>query len=167
MSLTQSLHVESLVKSVRRYRAEICLSASGNVSFVKKKDYGRWESYFKELRGSVNSYATREMLDLVETHGGNHIDLGEMPPHPERENSGVNMLCRYLMTLEHELVHSQSSRLSNGLISHDQERCIEILDALDLEMESMKENLPLDLPETAPSQLGVGAGSKGINPKSA
>ena len=160
----ENLHIACIVKCIRQYKKEMNLAASSNVSFIKDHDYVRWVKYFADLDGMNESFHSRKMLDMPESHGKIKLDLGEAEALPERENQGVNMLCQYLGYLEDAYVNSASARLSNGLISFDYMRAKELLEAVNTEMVELKDKLPLDLPEVQPSVAGVGPGSRGINP---
>ena len=164
MSVTQSLDVAALVRRIRRYRSEVCLSASGNVSFVKQADHNRWMSYLGDLVKMVDYFQAGEALDVPEYHGGQLIELGDSPLEREVENHGVNDFCQLLWLLENELVNCQSSRLANRLLPHDEIRVRAILKKSYDFLAHLQDVLPMDLPETSPSKMGVGAGSKGINP---
>ena len=164
MAVTQSLDVAALVGRIRRYRKEVCLSASGNVSFIKAADHARWVKYLDDLSKMVDYFQQGEALDVPEYHGGHVIELGESVAEREVENHGVNDFCQLLMLLENELIHCQSSRLANRLLEHDEKRIRAIIKKSYNFLEHLKSVLPIDLPETSPSKLGVGAGAKGINP---
>jgi hypothetical protein len=164
MANTQNLHIACIVKCIRAYKKEINLAASSNVSFIKDHDYTRWNSFFEDLKTMNDSFYSRKMLDMPESHGTVSIDLGEPELLPERENQGSNMLCQYLGYLEDAYVNSASSRLSNGLIVFDYNRASEMLNAIDTEMAELQKKLPLDMPEVQPSMAGVGSGSRGLNP---
>jgi hypothetical protein len=61
---------------------------------------------------------------------------------------------------------SQSSRLATGLISHDFDRAIAILDTIDIYVEQFIENVsPTDLPESSPRASMPTAGKTGVRKK--
>ena len=161
---TQNMDIFGLCRRMRRYRYELAYSVSSGVAFMKKEDADRLRSYLAGLSSYKQWFQAEPDLDLPESSPKSY-DIGEPEKLPTVENESIVDLINMLDTCEHELLHSQSSRLSGRLISHDERR----VDALLAKCSSFLEQyisqvLPLDLPESSPLRPESGPGRKGLNP---
>jgi hypothetical protein len=65
--------------------------------------------------------------------------------------------------LEAEIGNSQSARLGDSIISHDEDRIRAIAAKMEAFLDDYVEiHLPLDLPESAPLRAQTGPGRKGV-----
>jgi hypothetical protein len=162
---TQNINIAGLINRSRRFKYEWMKATSGNVSFVTEHDIKRLRSYFESMRAYIAFSQSQPTLDLPETAGGRNIELGAGPEVRKVENESINDMLELWNILEHELAHSQSSRLAARLLEHDHGRALAIIQNMENFLEEyIVKILPLDLPESSPMQQGVGAGRQGINP---
>ena len=165
MSQTRNMHIQALVRSERVYKREGCLSSSSDVPFLLSADHERQLSYLDDLESDLDRYASKEPMDLPESHGVKLLDLGEPDPHVDKENQGINLICALYDEFESVLVNSASSRLSSGILAPDHKRAKAVIAEIRAELADLKAKTPLDLPETVPSKPSAGPGSTGIEPK--
>jgi hypothetical protein len=145
---TKNNNIKSIASQIDRVTQEIMGSASTNILGVTLDDSARWTSYIDGLR----NYATMVIaqpypLDMPRT---SHIVM-EIPPSPAFqavENQIANDMTTWLVLQRYELIKSQSSGLSSGLIPFDYERYMDVLASLDTYLALAGTIAPMDVPQT-------------------
>lgn len=159
---TYNMDVAGVVARLRRFRFETVKAASSGLASVSAADFARAKSYLMALGTYLDWVIAQPQLDLPEL-SPREIDMGEADKVDMPENEALVDMMRLYDAAEYEIAHSQSSRQSTGLISHDEQRIRNII----LKMDSMLDNYisiiqPLDLPESAPKRGMTGEGRTGI-----
>jgi len=110
----------------------------------------------------VDWVVSQPQLDLPES-SPRVIDLGDPEKLDMPENESLLDLMTMYELLEAEIGNSQSSRLGDSLISHDEKRFRDLIAKMRAFLEDYVKNiLPLDLPESAPLRAQTGDGLKGV-----
>ncbi len=161
---TMNLDVVGLCNRMSRFIKEVLTSQSANASVVVKHDLLRMKSFSAAIRKYHEIAVSEYSLDAVETHPTEfELQIPELSEVETVENDAIKDWARLLVIAAKELVNSQSSRLSSGLISHDSKRLLEFMNRLDAFVTNYIETqLPLDTPETVPSRESVKKGATGI-----
>ena len=155
--------VAGLAERIDEVIYEILKSQSSTVTDMKSFDRTRLDEY----NAMLNSYAAwvtnAPAVDLPETHPRTYnITFISESVDIDVENKAVRDLARLYQAAITELTNSQSARQANGLTVHDKRR-------FDLIMEKVEEfltnyvdnNMPMDMPESAPSSEMSGPGFTG------
>ena len=159
---TYNMDVAGLVRRMRRFRYEMCKSASSNLANVSGHDFTRSEEYLQAITQYLDWVVSQPQLDLPEL-SPREIDLGDAEKLDMPENESIVDMMRLYDALEYEVAHSQSSRQSTGLISHDERRMRDILQKMSAFLSNyVSVILPLDLPESVPSRSMSGPGKTGV-----
>jgi hypothetical protein len=141
---------------------ELCKSASANVTDYKSADKARLISYFDQLRKYIAWAVSQPEMDFVETHPLSQT-LPPCPAIPDTENPDTQDLIQLFSRMRDELVNCQSARMASGLVSHDQERFLSIIERGEKYLaEYIDDTAPLDLPESTPHLPVTGAGNVGV-----
>lgn len=165
---TYNIHIKGICENISRYYEEVARFASAGVTALSTADKNRLASYLTEARSYIDwVYALQAdddggFLDLPESHPKlRTVEVTDLTG--EVENNQLRDVLEYLLTLQEELMNSQSSRLGAGLIGHDFDRAIAILDVLDSYIVNFVENnSPMDMPESSPRKAMVSPGKKGV-----
>lgn len=158
MAQTLNLDVVGIANRINRFINELQMSQSSNVSLTLEADKVRFSSYVTALRFLVGHVVAEPQLDLPETNPL-FYDVRDTPALLDVENENVQHLSLLLKTAKDELMLSQSSRLSTGLISFDRDRFLAILDKCENYLSDYVQNAtPLDLPESSPRAALQGPG---------
>ena len=160
--ITYNYQIAGLVRRFRRFRFETVKAASSGLAHVTEHDLIRARAYLKAVISYLDWVVSEPQLDLPESTP-RAIDLGEAEVllMPENE-SLVDMMVMYDL-LETEIANSQSGRLGDSVISHDEKRIRAIVTKMEAFLTSYVEvNLPLDLPESAPLRGQTGPGRTGV-----
>lgn len=154
--------IVGLYDRLNRFIKEAQLSQSANISGVKKSDLIRLKTYLSSSRVYHTYVAKEPELDLPETNPKTWTL--DAPPQLRRiENESLKDVCRLLTLCCEELVHSQSARLSAGILKFDSERFLAVLSKAENFLKDYVEKAtPLDLPETSPKEPTTPAGRLGI-----
>jgi len=168
---TFNLHIAAICRYIARYTEEISKSASAGVTALSTADKTRLNSYMSDMRIYIewvwNLQADDDggFLDLPESHPTS-ILVPIVDPVGEMENNALIDIVVYLKTLYVEAMSAQSSRLGAGLIGHDYERFLAILDTIDSYIETfVAATSPQDLPESSPRSLMPTKGKTGVRKK--
>jgi hypothetical protein len=159
---TMNMDIVSVWNRVNRFIREMQDSASANVSLNIEWDVERLKTYSSALRYLVGHIDKQKGLDLPETNPVTY-PLRPAPVLKDIENEFMSDCCRFLSTARDELINSQSSRLSTGLIHFDRDRFIAVIDRLEAYVvDYMEKATPLDLPESSPRAAVQGPGRVGL-----
>lgn len=162
---TLNLDVAGLSQRISRFMDEALKCQSSNTASMNSHDMKRLRDYLQacvNYKGWVT--ASTEPLDTPEFHPTElATSCAALPKIDSIENESVKDWCRLMYVCHYELVNSQSSRSSSGLISHDAERFDSYIERCDRFLTDYVETtLPLDLPETVPMRPSVTPGNRGI-----
>ncbi len=163
MSQTYNHDVKAMAQRIDRICVEINRAASGNVAGVTEFDMTRWSSYLDALEGYTRWITDQPSpLDLPETHP-TLLQVDDPEQYDPVDNLIANDLVRLLVLGRMELISSQSSSHSSGLIVYDVNRWIAILQKCRALLELAEAQTPLDLPESLPHYPGVKPGNRGVH----
>lgn len=150
-------------KRLNRFIDEAQNCQSSNTSALIPADVNRFASYLSAMRFYHDHVVASPGLDLPEINPKSY-ELNAPPVEKEIENESVSDWCRLMGICRDELLHSQSSRISSGLIKFDSVRFLAIISKLELFMSDyIAKATPIDLPETSPRAKISGQGRTGIH----
>lgn len=168
---TFNLHIAAICRYIARYTEEISKGASAGITALSNADKKRLNAYVADIRiyidwvWALQSDDDGGFLDLPESHPTSII-VPIINPIGEMENNALIDVVYYFKTMYVEAMSSQSSRLGAGLIGHDYDRMIAILDTLDSYIETFVDaTSPQDFPESSPRSLMPTPGKKGVKKK--
>ena len=154
--------VFGMVNRIRRFKFEWAKSQSSNASYVSPADSDRLKDYLEALMKYKKWFQDQPLLDLPES-SPREMELGVAEALPRPENEAIADVMNMWDLLEHELVHSQSSRMPCRLIGHDEKRVDSILQKMsNFLADYISDVQPLDLPESSPLRGSTGLGRKGL-----
>ena len=154
--------VAGLVRRLRRFRYETVKSASSALASVNSSDFGRAKSYLEAVTAYVNWIVSQPQLDLPESTP-REIDLGEAETVSMPENEALVDLMTMYDLLELEIGNSQSARMGDSMISHDEGRVRALIAKMNLFLDDYITQIqPLDLPESSPLRAQTGHGRVGV-----
>lgn len=162
--ITQNLDVAGISSRLSRFMSEALKCQSANVAHVMIHDLSRLYSYLAACRTYKQWIIANPQLDTPEFHPRNiETDCPSLPAIDAVENESIKDWVRLAYALHYEMVNSQSSRMSTGLISHDARRFDDIIAKMENFLKDYVETtLPVDLPETVPLRNSVTPGNTGI-----
>ena len=164
VSQTYNHDIKALSQRVDRVAVEVNRAASGNVAGVIEHDMTRWRSYMAALRG-YTAWVTDQPspLDFPETHP-TLLEVDDLSDtFAPVDNLLANDLVRLLLLGRAELIMSQSSSLSSGLLTYDLQRWLAVISKCESLLDLGEANTPLDLPESMPHYPGVKPGNRGVH----
>lgn len=154
--------IVGLVARIDRFTTELSKSASSSVSLMSSFDQDRLASYIGAIKKYKEWILASPQLDLPETHPTVY-PVSALIPVSMVENESLGDVIRMMNLARQELINSQSSRLSSGLIIHDEKRFAAVIEKVANFLEEyIKAADPLDLPESSPAVQMTGAGRQGI-----
>lgn len=154
--------IAGLIRRLRRFRFETVKAASSGLAFVNEHDMRRANSYLTAAVSYLDWVVSQPQLDLPES-SPRLIELGEPEKVDMPENESLTDLMVMYDLLETEIGNSQSARLGDSIISHDEKRFRDIVSKMNLFLQNyVTPILPLDLPESAPLRAQTGAGRTGV-----
>lgn len=160
--ITYNYQIAGLIRRLRRFRFESVKAASSGLAHVTEHDLRRAKSYLAAATAYLDWVVSQPQLDLPESTP-REIDLGEPEKVEMPENESLVDLMTMYELLEKEIGDSQSSRLGDSIISHDEKRVRDLIAKMSAFIEDYVENiLPLDLPESAPLREQTGEGRTGV-----
>lgn len=164
VSKTHNLDVAGISSRLSRFISEALKCQSANVAHVMEHDLRRLYSFLKGAQVHKDWVVSTPQLDTPEFHPREiQTSCPSLPAIDAVENESIKDWSRLVYALHYEMVHSQSSRMSTGLIAHDAKRFDDIVTKLNKFLkEYVETTLPLDLPETVPMRQGVEPGKLGI-----
>jgi hypothetical protein len=159
--IVYNYQIAGLIRRLRRFRFESVKAASSALAHVTEHDLTRARAYLAAVVSYLDWVVSQPQLDLPESTP-REIDLGDAEKLTMPENESlVDMMIMYDL-LESEIGNSQSARLGDSIISHDETRFRSIVDKMELFLTDYVEvHLPLDLPESSPLRAQTGPGRKG------
>jgi len=162
--VTLNMDIAGLVTRMHRFIDEALKCQSANAAAVMEYDYTRLESYLAAAINYKNWLTAVPQLDCPESHPLQlSVSLPQMDDVEAVENESIKDWARLMLIAITELMNSQSSRMSSGLVSHDQMRFDAFMTKLNNFLtEYVQVTLPLDLPESIPQAPGVTPGRTGI-----
>ena len=154
--------IAGLIRRLRRFRFETVKAASSSLAHVTEHDLERARAYLAAVLSYLDWVVSQPQLDLPESTP-REIDLGSAEPLNMPENESlVDMMVMYDL-LEIEIGNSQSARLGDSIISHDEKRVRAVAAKMESFLKDYVEiHLPLDLPESAPFREQTGPGRTGV-----
>lgn len=168
---TFNLHIAAICRYIARYTEEISKSASAGVTALSTADKKRLADYVSSMRVYIDwVWSLQEdddggFLDLPESHP-TAVMVPIIDPVGEMENNALVDIVEYFKTLYKEAMSAQSSRLGAGLIGHDYDRMIAILDTIDSYIDTfVAATSPQDFPESSPRAFMPSAGKTGVRKK--
>ena len=161
-TVTYNHDVAGLQRRLNRFIVEMVKSVSNSGSMMNAWDQGRLETYLAAIRAYVAWIVGQPFLDLPET-SPRMITLDANPDFGIIENESIIDVVRLLEIARDEIVNSQSSRQSSGLISFDESRVLGVISKIEAFVaDYIKTVTPLDLPESSPMRDMSGPGRTGI-----
>jgi len=160
-----SLHICSVLERCDSIIKNVLLLPSASVNAFNPDDDNRIKSYNKELREYVAWVNTQPLLDLPHCHPQEWVlDLVATETSRHIQNRSMRDLARLYASIMKELGESDSARMGSGIVAHDLIRFTKIMDQVDNLMKFMRDNQPLDKPESMPhAPIGV-QGSQNSTP---
>ncbi len=155
--------IYSMSRRLNDYAMDMQKCPSANIQGWRDADKVRYASYLDAMEAYLNWFQGQPEVDRPESHPTEYQENDEFRfGHPEVENQMINDLVHALWSTKYELLHCQSSRLANRLLTFDEER-------LNSEIERMRKYFddyidkftPLDLPESSPEEPATTAGRRG------
>lgn len=161
---TYNHDVSGIVHRVKRFQYELFKSASSGGAFVNTFDQARWAKYLDAVDTYVDHVVAQPQVDLPETHPRKIImDLMPDDAITTVENESIRDVIYYLQLMMLEAADSQSSRMSAGLLTFDENRIRALNEkARRLLNDYVAQVQPLDLPESSPTRAMSGAGKSGV-----
>lgn len=154
--------IAGLIRRLRRFRFETVKAASSGLAHVNEHDLRRAKAYLDAAEAYVNWVVSQPQLDLPESTPLK-IELGEPEKLDMPENESLVDLMAMYDRLEKEIGWSQSSRLGDSIISHDEKRFRDMIAKMRAFLADYVESiLPLDLPESSPLRGQSGEGRTGV-----
>lgn len=146
---THNVLVQALDTLIYRTIEELIKAQSGRVTAMKPADHVRYMSYFSKIADTVNRYGNNEGID---SHYLVNLKLTDLELLVQRtENDDINLAASYLTSAAITLRISQSSRLNDGMISHDAEDFLEAIKKAEAVIDNaFKVNNPMDMPQSSP-----------------
>ena len=164
--ITLNHDIYSMARRLNDYAQDVVKSPSANIQGWRDADKERLQSYMDAIEAYVDWFQAQPEVDRPESHPQSYPEDDNFRfGHAEVENQMINDVVHALWSMKFELLHSQSSRLANRLLSFDDKRFRDEISRLRLYFTSYIENFtPLDLPESSPEEPGVTAGRRGTSP---
>lgn len=161
---TRNLNILTICNKVSRFAEEVNKSVSGAVGGFSEADKIRLESYIKALTDYKTFAEKQPILDTpVSHHHGQTMMVRGFPSVDHVDNDAVNEVVQTFRLFWTEMLESQSSNLSNGLISHDWKRYSVFLERFtNLINDYITPTTYIDSPETMPS-YAVPPASSSVN----
>ena len=154
--------IAGLIRRLRRFRYETVKAASSGLAHVTEHDIRRASAYLDAAVAYVDWVASQSQLDLPESTPL-EIDLGELEALDMPENESLVDIMAMYERLEKEIGWSQSARLGDSLISHDEKRFRDMIAKMKAFIADYVQTIqPLDLPESAPLRAQTGEGRTGV-----
>lgn len=154
--------IAGLIRRLRRFRYETVKAASSALASVNDADFARAKSYLNAATQYINWVVSVPQLDLPES-SPRLIELGEADELDMPENEALADLMAMYDLLEIEIGHSQSARMGDSIISHDENRMRAMIEKMDLFLDNYVSSvLPLDVPESTPKRPQTGEGRLGV-----
>lgn len=154
--------IAGLVRRLRRFRFETVKSASSSLAAVNGADFKRAKSYLSAVTAYIDWIVSQPQLDLPESTP-REIDLGDAEQVTLPENEALVDLMVMYDLVETEIGNSQSARMGDSMISHDEKRVRDLIKKMDLFLDDYVAQIqPLDLPESAPLRSVTGSGRVGV-----
>lgn len=154
--------IAGLIRRLRRFRFETVKAASSGLAHVNEHDLRRAKAYLAAVTSYLDWIVSEPQLDLPESTP-RLIELGEPEKVDMPENESLVDLMSMYDLFEIEIGNSQSARLGDSIISHDEKRCRDLITKMGAFLENYVEpTLPLDVPESAPLRKQTGAGRTGV-----
>ncbi len=150
---TRNINIQTICNKISRFAEEVNKSVSGAVAGFNEADKLRLESYVKSL-GDYKIFAEKQpALDTpVAHHHKQTVSVREFPVIDHVDNDAVNEVVQMFRLFWIEMLESQSSNLSNGLIPQDWTRYQVFLDRFtSLINDYITPTTYIDSPETIPS----------------
>ena len=160
--IVYNYQIAGLIRRFRRFRYETIKAACSALAHVNEHDLIRARTYLAAVTSYLNWVVSQPQLGLPESTP-RQIDMGspEVLSVPENE-SLVDLMVMYDL-LESEIGNSQSARLGDSVILHDETRIRAIVAKMEAFLTDYVEvNLPMDLPESAPLREQTGPGRSGV-----
>lgn len=147
---THNVLVQALDTIIARVVQELIKAQSGRVTAMKPTDYERYMSYFKKIKDITNAYGSNEGID---SHYLIQLKLQPLDILVQRtENDDINLAVNYLLSADITLRISQSSRLNDGMISHDKQDFLEAIKKAETVIDNaFQVGNPMDMPQSSPS----------------
>ncbi len=160
MGTVQNMDIAMLTRKIVRMHEEAYKSASANHNGMKQADKARALSYFSDIKNLLAFFLAQPELDMPEWTPTD-IAIPDLVVGPMPENEAIVHYCTILQALFTEVVHCQSARDGAGVLSHDANRILAIVEKAEQFLEGyMSETLPIDYPESSPMRESTGSGKK-------
>jgi hypothetical protein len=155
--------VSGLCNRIARFATEVHLSVSSRMSHYHSDDIARLESYFKSMKDYKTWIISQPILDIPSSTPRIIKIRDVFKEMAHTDNEDVNDIIQMLWLTYNELAIGQSARAGSGLHPNDQARFDRLIGKLESFLENyVKQNNPLDMPETSPHAESTGHGSTGI-----
>lgn len=158
---TYNKDVKFMYSRAKKFRDEAYYCQSNGLAALHDDDLRRQRSYVVSMREAIAKAVARPVQDLPESHPEIY-ELPDLEPRDEIENDVCQLLVQNWEDFIIECVRSNSSRYPNSLTSHDEVRLIKILDNIDRDLDYAQRDLPLDLPDSAPTKAVSPPGKGGV-----
>ena len=159
---TLNIDLVGVYNRLNRFISEVQKCQSANVSMTSSPDKTRIKSYLSTMRFLMEHIDSEPQLDLPETNPQAYA-LREAPVLLDLENENCIHLALMLATMRDELIMSQSSRMSTGLVPFDKARCLAVISKCENYLANYVDKAtPIDLPESSPRAPIQGKGLNGV-----
>lgn len=160
---TNNFQVVTFFSMTNKFIIEVQKSGSANGGKYRDKDIERLKTYTKAEREFLDYMAAMPEMDLPKT-SPQVYELGPRADYIDSASDNVNLVQHMLLSVREELtLDAQTSRMPCGINKFTKQRVADILTQVDLLFDTyVKNNDPLDLPESEPSKPETGVGKTGI-----
>ena len=161
---TRNLNIQTICNKIARFAEEMYKSQSGAVSGFSEADRLRFESYINALVAYKVFAETQPILDTPVSHSYEYkVTVKPFPEFEMVDNDAINEIVQMFRMFWLEMLESQSSNRTNGLIDADWKRYDTFIQRFNnLLANYIAPTTYLDSPETIPS-LAVPPASPGVN----
>lgn len=146
---TYNTDVVTLTNKLNRFIAEAYMSESASVHVVNLFDMARFVSYTEQLVRTQEWIVATPQVDNPSVYPRYH-KIPVWNEVPQIENDNIRTMIRGLETARDELIMSQSSRVSSGLLQFDSVRLTANLDRTEALLKISTNSDGTDLPATTP-----------------
>lgn len=154
--------IAGLIRRLRRFRYETVKATSSGLAHVNEHDLRRAKSYLMAASSYLDWIVSQPQLDLPES-SPREIELGEAEKLDMPENESLVDMMEMYNLFEVEMGHSQSARLGDSIVTHDEKRARDLIAKMEAFLVNYVETvLPMDLPESAPLREQTGPGRTGV-----
>jgi len=147
-----NMNVAGLVNRLNRFIKEMMYSQSANVNNYNEHDVERSRVYLQNLTSYIDWVVGQPIQDLPKT-SPQPFTLAPMEEVIQVSNEMITDMVNYMVTMRDEILLSQSTRQSTGLMSHDERRTRSMIQTMTNFLDNYVAGAnPVDMPESSPAE---------------